>query len=191
MTTTRAGPTDEAAGAKLSLLPFEDEPAEDSGTVVLHRLGPTEALAFGPAGALDLLGQTRGEVDRPFVDAMRTAIAVAPQLQGAVDGLTGRLVRLTAEAALLLRDNESMRTTVLTGVVRNPSWDPTSGGHTISRDPGQPAVTTFTVVARPHPPTAVRRVCRSVPLGVGATEVVAGLSSMTQSSIRGQRPQGW
>lgn len=37
-----------------------------------------------------------------------------------MDGLIGRVVRLTAVGARLLRDIESMRTTVLTGVDRNP-----------------------------------------------------------------------
>lgn len=106
-------------GLAVSLVPFDEGAAAEEGTVVLHRLGPTEVMAFGPAWTLDVLGQTEAEADRPFVDAMRTAIAAAPQIQGAVDGLTGRVVRLTAEGARLLSDNESMRTTVLTGVVRN------------------------------------------------------------------------
>ncbi len=102
-------------------------PAGDGGSVVLHRVSPTEVVAFGPTAELDLLGTTKVAVDRPFVDAMRTAIAAAPQLQAAVDGFTGRVVRLTAEGARLLRDNESMRTTVLTGVVRNPSTGKIAG----------------------------------------------------------------
>lgn len=111
----------------MSIVPFEGDSSNASGAVVLHRLGPTEVMAFGAPGTLDLLGQTRDRVDRPFVDAVRTAIAAAPQLQGAVDGLTGRVVRLTAEGARLLRDNESMRTTVLTGVVRNPETGKIAG----------------------------------------------------------------
>lgn len=111
----------------MSIVPFEGKPPEFSRVLVLHRLGPTEVLAFGAAGTLDLLGQTKDQIDRPFVDAMRTAIAAAPQLQGAVDSFTGRVVRLTAEGARLLRDNESMRTTVLTGVVRNPETGKIAG----------------------------------------------------------------
>lgn len=91
-----------------------------TGVLVVHRISPTEVVAFGHADELDLLGPTKAHVERPFVDAVRTAMAAAPQLQGAIDGLTGRVVRLTAEGARLLRDNESMRTTVLTGVVRSP-----------------------------------------------------------------------
>jgi len=41
-------------------------------------------------------------------------------LQNALDGLAGRALRLTADGARLLRGNESMRTTVLTGGVRTP-----------------------------------------------------------------------
>lgn len=111
----------------MSIVPFERDSSNASGAVVLHRLGPTEVMAFGAPGTLDLLGQTRDRVDRPFVDAVRTAIAAAPRLQGAVDGLTGRVVRLTAEGARLLRDNESMRTTLLTGVVRNPETGKIAG----------------------------------------------------------------
>lgn len=99
----------------MSLVPFEGEAAEVSGAIVLHRLGRTEVMAFGAAGTLDLLGQTKDQVDRPFVDAIRT------------DGLTGRVIRLTAEGARLLRDNESMRTAVLTGVVRNPETGKIAG----------------------------------------------------------------
>lgn len=99
----------------------------EGGTVVVHTISPTEVIAFGGPQELDLLGSTKGDVDRPFVDAMRTAIATAPQLQGAVDGLTGRVVRLTAEGARLLRDNESMRTTVITGVVRSPETGKIAG----------------------------------------------------------------
>lgn len=90
-----------------------------TGGLVVHRISSTEVVAFGRSDELDLLGTTKADVDRPFIDAMRMAMAVAPQLQGAIDGLTGRVVRLTAEGARLLRDNESMRTTVLTGVVRS------------------------------------------------------------------------
>lgn len=65
----------------MSIVPFEGEAAKVSGAIVLHRLGPTEVLAFGAAGTLDLLGQTKDQVDRPFVDALRTAIDAAPQFQ--------------------------------------------------------------------------------------------------------------
>lgn len=119
--------TDEAPEPALSLLPFDQPFPESTGTVVLHQLGPREVMAFGADGTLDLLGHTKERVDRPFVDAMRTAIAAAPQLQGAVDTITGRVIRLTAEGARLLRDNESMRTTVLTGVVRNPDTGKIAG----------------------------------------------------------------
>lgn len=102
--------------------------AEGSGsTLVIHRVSPTEVIAFGRSEELDLLGAEKSGVDRPFVSAIRTAMAAAPQLQGAVDGLTGRVVRLTAEGSRLLRDNESMRTTVLTGVVRNPGTGKIAG----------------------------------------------------------------
>lgn len=86
-----------------------------------------KTVAFGRSDEFDLLGTTKAYVDRPFIDAMRTAMAAAPQLQGAIDGLTGRVVRLTAEGARLLRDNESMRTTVLTGVVRSPETGKIAG----------------------------------------------------------------
>ncbi len=99
----------------------------DAGALVLCPLSATEVIAFGRPSELDLLGSTKTEIDRPFVDAMRTAVAAAPQLQGAIDGLTGRVVRLTAEGARLLRDNESMRTTVLTGVVRSPGTGKIAG----------------------------------------------------------------
>lgn len=95
-------------------------PHFEGEAVVLHRISPTEVIGFGRPEELDLLGSTKGEVDRPFVDALRTAVAAAPQLQGILNGLTGRVLRLTAEGARLLRDNESMRTTVVTGVVRSP-----------------------------------------------------------------------
>lgn len=104
----------------MTIVPFEGEAGKDSGVVVVHRLGPAEVMAFGPAGTLDLLGSTEDRVDRPFVDAIRIAVASAPQLQGAVDMFTGRVLRLTAEGAHLLRANESMSTTVITGVVRSP-----------------------------------------------------------------------
>ena len=95
--------------------------------VVIRRISPAEIVAFGDPEELDLLGTTEAEVERPFIDAMRTAAAAAPQLQGAIDGLTGRVIRLTAEGARLLRDNESMRTTVLTGVVRSPETGKIAG----------------------------------------------------------------
>lgn len=97
------------------------------GALVLCPISVTETIAFGRPTELDLLGSTKTEIDRPFVDAMRTAVAAAPQLQGAIDGFTGRVVRLTAEGARLLRDNESMRTTVLTGVVRSPGTGKIAG----------------------------------------------------------------
>lgn len=98
-----------------------------AGGLVVHRISSTEVVAFGRSDELDLLGTTKADVDRPFIDAMRTAMAAAPQLQGAIDGLTGRVLRLTAEGARLLRDNESMRTTVLTGVVRSPETGKIAG----------------------------------------------------------------
>lgn len=126
-TTTREARTDEVDETALTVVPFEGDTSDDSGVVVLHRLGQTEVLAFGKLDTLDLLGEPKDKVDRPFVDAVRTAIAAAPQLQSAVDGFTGRVVRLTAEGARLLRDNESMKTTVLTGVVRHPETGKIAG----------------------------------------------------------------
>lgn len=93
----------------------------------MHAISATEIVAFGRPQELDLLGSTVTQVDRPFVDAVLTAVAAAPQLQGAVDGLTGRVVRLTAEGAQLLRGNESMSTRVLTGVVRSPETGKIAG----------------------------------------------------------------
>lgn len=61
--------------------------------IVLHRISESEVVAFGQSDELDLLGTTKVTVDRPFVDAMRTAVAAAPQLQGAIDAFTGRVVR--------------------------------------------------------------------------------------------------
>lgn len=84
-------------------------------------------MAFGAPETLDLFGRAKDQVDRPFVDAIRAAVAAAPQLQGAVDGLTGRVLRLTAEGTRLLRDHESMRGTVITGVVRSPETGKIAG----------------------------------------------------------------
>ena len=50
----------------------------DAGALVLCPVSATEVIAFGRPTELDLLGSSKSEIDRPFVDAMRTAVAAAP-----------------------------------------------------------------------------------------------------------------
>jgi len=70
--------------------------------IALHRISQTEVVAFGRSRELDCSGTTNAELERLFGDARRTAVASAPHHQGAIDGFTGRVVRLTAEGAPLL-----------------------------------------------------------------------------------------
>lgn len=98
-----------------------------ASSVLVHRISEREAVVFGSAEALDLVGRPERSVPSAFLSAMRRTAVAAPLLQTAVDTWSGRVVRLTGEALKLARENESLRSGVLTGVLRDPSTKKLAG----------------------------------------------------------------
>jgi hypothetical protein len=111
---------------------------DDTGAIVVHPLSSTEAVVFGEPEHLDLLGTTIAKADQPFIDGVCRLLVSAPETYATYERMTGRVLKLTKEGHQLLRQSESMRTTVITGVVRNPG-NKLVTGHLTFVNPGNVA----------------------------------------------------
>jgi hypothetical protein len=81
------GSTSEAAGAEL---------------VAVKMLSPTEAIVFGSPAAVDEISRCTRPIPSNFTSAAERIAATAPDLQRAMQSITGRWVELTRESAGLL-----------------------------------------------------------------------------------------
>lgn len=88
---------------------------------VLYPLSDTRAIALGPASELDALGRSEGAVGESWLRLLRQSLGASGAIGDLAQTADGRIVRLTAESAKLLQQNEAIQHGAhsIYGVVRN------------------------------------------------------------------------
>lgn len=98
-------------------------------SLIAYPVSPTRAVVVGPIDEIEALGRPEEALSAPWLRLLRQAAGAAGPLGDLAQQADGRLVRLTAESANLLRQHAEVHNAAgqMLGVVRNPQTGQLAG----------------------------------------------------------------